>query len=81
MLTVSDGLSEHVKVTVDVNFSRTPVQSKHNVSYRPICKIDIDAFKADILKPDLIRDSMDTCLTCVNNTVILSRLYLINTTR
>ena len=41
---------------VDVNFSRTLAQSKHNVSYRPIHKIDIDAFKADVLKSDLIKD-------------------------
>ena len=51
MLTVSDGLSDHHSVIVDINFFRT-----HNVSYRPIHKIDIDAFKADILKSDHIRD-------------------------
>ena len=56
MLTVSDGLLDHHTVNVDVNFSRTLVQSKHNVSYRPIHKIDIDAFKAYILKSDHIRD-------------------------
>ena len=56
MLTVSDGLSDHHTVIVDVNFSRTLAQSKHSVSYRPLHKIDIDAFKADILKSDFIRD-------------------------
>ena len=56
MLTVSDGLSDHHIVIVDVNFSRTLVQSKRNVSYRPIHKIDIDALMTDILKSDLIRD-------------------------
>ena len=52
-LTVSDGLLDHHTV-IDVNFSRTLVQSKHNVSYRRIHKTDIDTFKADILKSDLI---------------------------
>ena len=33
MLTVCDGLSDHHTVIVDANFSRTVVQSKHNVSY------------------------------------------------
>ena len=56
MLTVSHGLLNHHTVIVNVNFSRTLIQSKHNMSYRPIYKIDIDAFKADILKSDLIRD-------------------------
>ena len=56
MLTVPDSLSDHHMVIVGVNFSRTLVQSKHNVSYRPIQKIDTDAFKADILKSDLIID-------------------------
>ena len=56
MLTVSDGLLNHHTVFVDVIFSRTLVQSKHSVSYRRIHKIDIDAFKPDILKFDLIRD-------------------------
>ena len=37
-------------------FSRTLVQSKHSVSYRPLRKIGIAAFKADILKSFLIRD-------------------------
>ena len=37
-------------------FSRTLVQSKRNVSYRPKHDIDIDAFSADILKSDIIRD-------------------------
>ena len=55
MLTVSDGLSDHHTVIVDVNVSRTLVQSKDNVSYRPIRKIDIDAFKANISESELIR--------------------------
>ena len=52
--TVSDGLSDHHTVIVDVTFSRTKVESKHNVFYRPIHKINIAALKADILKSDLI---------------------------
>ena len=55
MLTVSDGLSDHHTVIVDVTFPRTLVQSKHNVYYRPIHNIDIGAFKADILISDLTR--------------------------
>ena len=54
--TVWDGLSDHHTVIVDVNVSRTKVESKHNVFYRPIHKINIAALKADILKSDLIRD-------------------------
>ena len=52
--TVSDGLSDHHTVNVDV--SRTQVASKHTVFYIPIHKITIAALKADILKSDLIRD-------------------------
>ena len=50
----SDGLSDHHTVIVD--FSRTVLQSKHHVCYRPIFTIYIDAFKVDILKSDLMRD-------------------------
>ena len=52
--TVSDGLSDHHTVIVDVNVSRTKLESKHNVFYRHIHKINIAALKADILKSDLI---------------------------
>ena len=52
--TVSDGLSDHHRVIVDVNVSRTKLESKHNVFYRHIHKINIAALKADILKSDLI---------------------------
>ena len=52
--TVSDGLSDHHTVIVDVNVSRTKVESTHNVFCRPIHKINIAALKADILKSDLI---------------------------
>ena len=54
--TISDDLSDHHTVTVDVNVTRTQVESKHNVFYRPIHKINIAVLKADILKSDLIRD-------------------------
>ena len=54
--TVSDDLSDHHTVIVDVNVSRTEVESKHNVFYRPIRKTNTAALKADILKSDLIRD-------------------------
>ena len=56
MRTVSDGLSDHHTVVVDVTFSITLVQSRHSVSYISTHKIDIDAFNAVIPKPDLIRD-------------------------
>ena len=52
--TVLDGLSDHHTVMVDVNVSRTKLESKHNVFYRHIHKINIAALKADILKSDLI---------------------------
>ena len=82
LLTVSDGLSDHHTVIVDVNFFRRLVQSKHNECYRPIHKIDIDAFKADIPNlPDLTRDPKGNCPTCMDNTIMYSRLYLINTPR
>ena len=52
--TVSEGLSDHHTVIVDVTVSRTKVESKHNVIYRPTHKINIAALKADTLKSDLI---------------------------
>ena len=79
MLTVSDGLSDHHTVIVDVNFPRTLVQSKHNVCYRPIHNIDIGAFKADILISNLTRCPQGTCPTGVNSTIVYLMLYLINT--
>ena len=55
-------------VKFDVNYSRTLAQSKQNVSYRPIHKIDIDAYKTDILESDLFRDPKghlsDLCKQC-----------------
>ena len=53
--TVSDGLSDHHTVIVDVNGSRIPVKSKHNVFYIHIHKINIAALKVDIFKSDLIK--------------------------
>ena len=79
MLRVSDGLSDHLTVIFYVNFSRTLVQLKHNVSYRHIHQIDIDIFNADNLKSDLIRDPKGHDLTCVSSTIIYLSLYLINT--
>ena len=51
--TVSDGSSDHHTDIVDVNVSRTKVESKHNVFHRSIHKINFAALKADILKSDL----------------------------
>ena len=61
MITVSDGLSDHHTVIVDDNFSRTVAQSKYNVSYRPIHKIDIDTSKANkVLHTTLSEIQIDT---------------------
>ena len=54
--TVSDGLSDHHTVIANINGSIAPLQSKHNVSYRAIHRIDITALMADILISDLITD-------------------------
>ena len=76
--TVSDGLSDHHTVIVDVNVSRTPVESKHNVYYRLSHKISIAALKADILKSNLIKNPNDTYPSCVDSTIKHSSLYLTN---
>ncbi len=52
--TASDGLSDHRTVIADLKVPRIPVESKHNVFYRLIHKIDIAALMTDILKSDLI---------------------------
>ena len=41
--TVSDGLSDHHTVIIDVNVSKSKVEPKHNVFYRTIHKINIAA--------------------------------------
>ena len=51
--TVSDGLSDHHTVIVDINMFTTPLILKKKNSYRPIHKIDITAFNDDILNSDL----------------------------
>ena len=75
--TVSDGLSDNRTVIVDVNVSRTPVESKHNAYYRYIHKINIAVLKADILQSDLIRDPKGH-LSDVCGQYYQSRLYLTN---
>ena len=52
--TVLDGLPDPHTVIVDVNVSRTKVESTPNVFYRSIHKINIAALKADILKSNVI---------------------------
>ena len=69
MLTVSSGLSDHYyTVIVDVNFSRTLVQSKHNVSYiHYIHRLALMPLRLIFLNPNLSEIQRDTCPTCVNN--------------
>ena len=75
MLTVSDGLSDHHAVVVDVIFSRTLVQSK---LIDPNMILTLMPSVLIFLNPTLSEIQRDTFPTCVNNTIMYSRLYLIN---
>ena len=77
--TVSDGLSDHHTVIVDINMFTTPLILKKKNSYRPIHKIDITAFNDDILNSDLfISPAVHECDIYIDNFVMSLRHYLIN---